>query len=492
VAQSNVVPLRRPTEPPPHEPDLRLVADRVKVYPRSVSGPVRRFKWAVLWVCLSVYYLLPWLRWGRGAGRPDQAFLLDLAHERLYILGWEFWPQEVYFLAGVMVSAAVALFLVTSLIGRVWCGYTCPQTVWTDLFMWVERRIEGDRNARMKRDAQALSWDKAWRKLAKHGIWLGVAFWTGGAWIMYFVDAPTVTAEFWTGRASIEVYFFTGLFAATTYLLAGWAREQVCTYMCPWPRFQAAMLDEQTFTVTYQTWRGEPRGKKHQDETWDGRGDCIDCKACVHVCPTGIDIRDGQQLECINCGLCVDACNEVMTKLDRPNWLINWDNLARQAAKSAGQKNVPLRLIRPRTVIYLSLLAIGAAVMTGVFFSRATIALGIQRDRAPLFVRLADGGIRNAYTIKVTNKTPQDEAMDIQLVGLDGAQLIIAESGDKPAERLDLTAPPDTETAYRVLVHGPGAVTGSLPVTFILHDRRTGETVQTPSAFLGPGATDRR
>ncbi len=342
---------------PTEAPDLRLVADRDRVYPMSVAGPVRNFKWEVLVLCLSIYYILPWLRWDRGIGRPNQALLLDIWNERMYVLDWEFWPQDIYLLAGAMILAAIALFMVTSLIGRVWCGYTCPQTVWTDLFLRVERIIEGDRNERMKRDAEPLSWDKVWRKAAKHSIWLGVAFWTGGAWIMYYSDAPTITHAFWTGSASFQVYFFTGLFTATTYVLAGWAREQVCTYMCPWPRFQAAMLDEQTLTVTYQAWRGEPRGKKHQDETWQGRGDCVDCNACVHVCPTGIDIRDGQQLECINCGLCVDACNGVMTKLERPEWA---DHLGQsrppigQDQKTAGAAD-PLRpgsdadLFRPRS-----------------------------------------------------------------------------------------------------------------------------------------------
>ncbi len=244
-----------------------LYANRVRVYPKSVHGPVRNVKWAVLIVCLGIYYLLPWLRWHRGVNQPDQAVLLSIFHERFYFFNLEFWPQDIYYLTGLLIMGAIALFLVTSVIGRVWCGYTCPQTVWTDLFMWIERLIEGDRNERMKRDAAPITFDTVWRKAAKHAAWLGIAFWTGGAWIMYYVDAPTVTAEFWTGTASKEVYFFTFLFTATTYLLAGWAREQVCTYMCPWPRFQSAMLDEQSITVTYQGWRGEPRtrGKRHDD-----------------------------------------------------------------------------------------------------------------------------------------------------------------------------------------------------------------------------------
>src|SRR6185312_16856109 len=248
-----------------------------------------------------------------------------------------------------------------------------------------------DRNERMKRDAQPLSLGKAWRKTLKHAVWLGIAFWTGGAWIMYYVDAPTVTVEFWTGTASSEVYFFAFLFTATTYLLAGWAREQVCTYMCPWPRFQSAMLDEQSLTVTYQAWRGEPRTRGKRGAGAGGArigGDCVDCGACVTACPTGIDIRDGIQLECINCGLCIDACNHVMERTGRPGWLITWDTLADQAVKAAGT-HVPFRILRPRTIIYLSALGLAATVMIVALALRPGLGLSVQHDRAPLFVTLA-------------------------------------------------------------------------------------------------------
>jgi cytochrome c oxidase accessory protein FixG len=476
--------------PEPEDEEIHFFADRVRVYPKTVDGPVRRFKWGVLIFCLAVYYLLPWLRWDRGEGRPNQALLLDLWHERFYAFGIEIWPQQIYFLTGLLVLGAIGIFLVTSLFGRLWCGYSCPQTVWTDLFMWVECRIEGDRNERMKRDAGPLSLDKVGRKLAKHGIWLGIAFWTGGAWTMYYVDAPTVTREFWTGTASVEVYFMTGLFTATTYLLAGWAREQVCTYMCPWPRFQAAMFDEQTVTVTYQAWRGEPRGKKPADDNWSGRGDCIDCKQCIRVCPTGIDIRDGVQLECINCGLCIDACNQVMTKLDRPNGLIGWDNLARQAAKAKHEPVPKLRLIRPRTIIYIAAMTLAAGLMLVAFVTRAEIGLSVLRDRAPLFVQLENGAIRNAYTIKLVNKTPEAGHFTLRLDGLPGALLSVAESGEPPAEMLKLDAKPDTLTTYRLLVRAEGA-TGSTPVEFTLSDPGSGEKTEAKSFFLGPGATER-
>ena len=272
------------------ETELQLYADRVRVYPRSVHGIARDVKWAILALCLVVYYVTPWIRWDRGEGVANQAVLLDIAHERFYIFGLTLWPEDIYLLTGALILAAVALFLVTSLAGRVWCGYACPQTVWTDLFMWVERLVEGDRNARMKRDHGPTTLDKAWRKVAKHGVWVVIAFWTGGAWIMYYVDAPTVTVQFWTGQASKEVYFFTGLFTVFTYVLAGWAREQVCTYMCPWPRFQSAMLDEQSLTVTYQAWRGEPRTRGKRAAS--AGGDCVDCGACVAVCPVHVDVSN--------------------------------------------------------------------------------------------------------------------------------------------------------------------------------------------------------
>ncbi len=463
-----------------------LYANRVRVYPKSVHGPVRRFKWAVLVFCLTVYYLLPWLRWHRGVNQPSQAVLLDLFHERFYFFNLEFWPQDIYYLTGLLIMGAVSLFLVTSLIGRVWCGYTCPQTVWTDLFMWVERVIEGDRNERMKRDAETLTIDMAWRKGLKHAIWLGIAFWTGGAWIMYYVDAPTVTVEFWSGTASQQVYFFTFLFTATTYLLAGWAREQVCTYMCPWPRFQSAMLDEQSVTVTYQGWRGEPRLRgKRQDDV--AGGDCIDCGACVTACPTGIDIRDGIQLECINCGLCIDACNHVMERTGRPKWLITWDTLADQAAKAAGRQTT-LQLLRPRTLIYISAMLVVVCVMTVALLTRSTLGLSVLHDRAPLFVRLPDGNLRNGYTVKIVNKGQSQTLFVLSSAGLPGAILAEADEGLGPSDTLGLPVKADSVGTFRVLLSGQPdkLVDGSQAIDFTLRNAETGEQTVYHSIFMGP------
>jgi cytochrome c oxidase accessory protein FixG len=465
-----------------------LYANRVRVYPKSVHGPVRRFKWAVLVGCLGLYYLLPWLRWHRGVNQPGQAVLLSITNERFYFFNLELWPQDIYYLTGLLIMAAVGLFLVTSLVGRVWCGYACPQTVWTDLFMWVERVIEGDRNERMKRDAAPLSLDTVWRKTVKHAVWLGIAFWTGGAWIMYYVDAPTVTVEFWTGAASSEVYFFTALFTATTHALAGWAREQVCTYMCPWPRFQAAMLDEQSLTVTSPAGRGEPRlrGKRHGG---DAGGDCVDCGACVTACPTGIDIRDGIQLECINCGLCIDACNHVMAKTGRPGWLVTWDTLADQAAKARGEQ-AQFRFFRARTVIYVSALVLAVCVMGVALATRAGVGISVLHDRAPLFVRLADGDLRNGYTVKIVNKANTLVLYELGVQGMPGAILTEADEGLGPASQLGLPVKADSVGTFRVMVAGQPATLqdGEQAITFMLSNTLTGEHTVYRSLFMGPGA----
>ncbi len=488
-----------PEAPPPAATPTPLYADRQKVYPRAVSGRVRQAKWAVLALCLGLYYLLPWVRWDRGPGVPDQAVLVDMGHARLFFFWIEIWPQEVYYLTGLLVLAAIGLFAATSLFGRVWCGFACPQTVWTDLFMWVERQIQGDRNARMKLDQQP--WSGTWlrRKAMTHAAWLAIAAATGGAWIMYFNDAPTVAREILTGEAGGKVYFFFGLFTFTTYLLAGWAREQVCTYMCPWPRFQAAMLDENSLVVTYRAWRGEPRGKLKEE----GHGDCIDCRACVHVCPTGIDIRDGQQLECIGCGLCIDACDEVMAKLGREKGLVAFETLANLAASDAAAKphapgprrfadgmavrKVP-RFLRPRTFVYAGVLAAVLAVMGGSWLLRDTLDLAVQKDRAPLFVRLADGGVRNAYALKLANKTRDVAALSLVLEGPEGLQLVVQDAMVDDAGRPVLTTKPDGIAQWRALVTAPPGLRleEQTPIAFRLLDSQGRLVESERNVFLGP------
>lgn len=459
-----------------------LYATRVKVYPRAVKGTWRRLKWSALGLLLGLYYLVPWLRWDRGPDAPSQAILIDLDGRRGWFFDIVIWPQEVYFVTGFLVLGAIGLFLATSLFGRVWCGFACPQTVWTDLFMLVERFIEGDRNERMRSDRAPFSLAKAARKTAKHAAWLAIAAATGGAWVFYYVDAPSTLRAIFLGQASLEVYFFIGLLTATTYTLAGWAREQVCTYMCPWPRFQAAMLDEQSVIVTYQKWRGEPRGKHKAGQAWDGRGDCIDCRLCVNVCPTGIDIRDGQQIECIGCGLCVDACNETMRKVERPLGLIRWDTLARQQSRELGKPLAAWKPARPRTLLYAALLLVVAAVMALAFFLRSDTDLSIQRDRSPNFVRLSNGDIRNAYTVKISNKQQHERSFTLELRGLPGAKLGFTNAAPPFAVHGDVVA------TFRVLVTLPAAAapSGSHAIEFIARDT-TGRAVAThESVFVGP------
>jgi cytochrome c oxidase accessory protein FixG len=460
-----------------------LYAGRVKVYPQRITGRFRTIKWAVLIVLLGIYYLVPWLRWERGPNAPDQAILVDMAGRRAYFFWIEIWPQEVYYLAGLLILGAIGLFLVTSVAGRVWCGYTCPQTVWTDLYMLVERWIEGDRNRRMKLDQEPWSLRKLALKSAKHGVWLLIALATGGAWIMYFADAPTVVRVIVTGEAGASVYGFTALFTATTYLLAGWAREQVCTYMCPWPRFQSAMFDEHTKLVTYADWRGEKRGHAKRGTDFSNRGHCIDCEMCVRVCPAGIDIRDGQQLACIGCGLCIDACNSVMDKIDLPRGLISYDSLANQAALARKAPPVKMRLLRPRTVIYASLLLIAAAAMLVSLAMRAHLDVTVQADRAPLFVTLADGDIQNGYTMKISNKFRQPAQYEVRVSGIEGLSFRIVGRENEP-----VAVKGDSVGTFRLLLRAsPSALSRkSTPIEITVIDTASKEESGHDAIFSAP------
>lgn len=363
-----------------------------KVVPQSVKGPIRRIKWAVLMVTLGVYYLAPFLRWDRGVGEPNQAILLDFEHGRLYGFFVEIWPQELYCVTGLMILAAVILILANALAGRLWCGFACPQTVWTDLFLLVERMIEGDRRDRLKKSGAPLTFRRAAEIGAKHASWLVISFATGGALVFYFTDAPTLVLELLHGEASMSTWAWITIFAGTTYGLAGFAREQVCTFMCPWPRLQGAIWDPEAFTVNYRDYRGEQRtsAKKAAELRSRGEkaGDCVACNLCASVCPIGIDIREGPNFACINCGLCIDACDGVMTALARPRGLIDYESWTNIERGRRGEDRVS-RLVRPKTMVLTGACVALAAGMAVMFTNRASGAISVQHDRSPVAVVLS-------------------------------------------------------------------------------------------------------
>lgn len=457
---------------------------REPIHPKLVHGRFRALKWSGMAVMLAIYYGVPWLRWERAGGAANQAVLVDLSRERFYFFWIELWPQEVYYITGLLILAALALFLVTAMFGRVWCGYACPQTVWTDLFIMVERLVEGDRNARLRLDKSPWSPSKLAKRFAKHAIWLLIAAATGGAWIFYFHDAPTLARGFFVGTADTSAYLFFGIFTFTTYWLAGHMREQVCTYMCPWPRIQAALVDHETMMVTYRTDRGEPRGAHKKGQSWESRGHCVDCRQCVAACPMGIDIRDGDQLECINCALCVDACDDVMDRLALPHGLIAYDNHDNVARRKAGEKP-RMRLIRPRTALYAVLLILIATLMFYSLSTRATIDVSVLRERNPSVVRLSDGSIRNAYLVKIMNRSNETRelALDIETQLAHQAKAVGIDTDEMP---LHITLQPDRLRTLRLLITVPASATGNAgrPVTFRVTDRQTGETSRVENVIL--------
>lgn len=462
-----------------------------RVYPREVKGRYRRLKWLAMSVLLAIYYLTPWLRWNRGPNAPDQAILIDMPARRAWFFDIEIWPQEVYYIAGILILSAVGLFFVTSLLGRVWCGYACPQTVWTDLFVQVERWVQGDRNARIKRDKGPWTLDKLWRKAATHGLWILIAMMTGGAWVFYFSDAPTLASQLAHGDIPFGVACWIGGLTFSTYLMAGFAREQVCTYMCPYARFQSAMFDRDTLIISYDAERGEPRGSHKKGESWEGRGHCVDCKECVTVCPTGIDIRNGLQLQCIACGLCVDACNNVMDRVGLPHGLIRYDTESNQVDRSLARAEKRgftdrLRLIRPRAVYYALILAVVGSVMTYSLLTRAEFELHALHDRNPLFVKLSSGATRNSYTIKILNKMHDERHFALTVKGMpeEASLSVIGAGAPNPS---NLQVPADSVAQYRVTLTMPEEQAGKSlrrDIQFSVTESVTKKTTGAESVFV--------
>jgi len=469
-----------------------LYAKREPIYPQKIDGHFRRLKWAIMAVTLTIYYVTPWLRWDRGAYAPDQAVLIDLAHRRFYFGLVEIWPHEFYYVAGLLIMAGVGLFLLTSVVGRAWCGYACPQTVWTDVFQHVERFIDGDRNAQIKLANAPWSAGKLARRAFKYGLFLLISVATGGAWIFYFADAPTLAQRFLVGEASYVAYSTVALLTATTFVFGGFMREQVCIYMCPWPRIQTAMLDEKSLIVTYKDWRGEPRGRGRRQATLAdlGLGDCIDCNQCVAVCPTGVDIRNGPQIGCITCALCIDACDRVMTKIGRPRGLIDYATLEDCRVEAAGGAAKPLlkTILRPRTLVYFGLWATVGVTMLLAVVDRARLTISAQHQRNPAYVQLSDGAVRNGFTVKLRNMQSRPRAMEIRLQGLpDGVMWTEGGSRDAAGSVVRTIVPADALAKLPIFVAAPGEGQARQKFVFAVRAADGAESDSVEAAFERPG-----
>ncbi|MEP3346800.1 MAG: cytochrome c oxidase accessory protein CcoG [Litoreibacter sp.] len=464
-----------------------LYAAQEPVFPRKVKGFFRTFKWWIMTVTLGIYYLTPWIRWDRGPNLPDQAVLIDMVHHRFYFFWIEIWSHEFYFVAGLLIMAGLGLFLFTSALGRVWCGYACPQTVWTDLFILVERWIEGDRNARVR------LWNAKWNihkwrlRLTKWLVWLGISLATGGAWVFYFADAPSLLSNLVTFEAHFVAYITIAILTATTFLFGGFMREQVCIYMCPWPRIQAAMMDPETITVAYRDWRGEDRKNSQAAKDGAPQGDCIDCMACVNVCPMGIDIRDGQQMECITCGLCIDACDDVMTKIGKPRGLIDYLALADENVERAGTEPRPIwkHILRPRTILYTVMWsAIGVGLVYALFI-RSDIELTVSPIRNPTYVLQSDGAIRNIYDVRLRNKLGEDRQFHLNLTSAEILRIELEGEG----RLLSIDVPADSTVLQRVYVtarpQDDAAGQAATPLRLWVEDVESGDSASQATVFNG-------
>jgi cytochrome c oxidase accessory protein FixG len=407
-----------PIEPAVEEVGLYEI--RKKLYPRAVHGWFAGWRWACVFLTQAIFYGLPWVSWN---GR--QAVLFDLAARKFYIFGWLFWPQDIVYLAGTLIVSALALFLFTAIAGRLWCGYACPQTVYTEIFLWIERKIEGDRLARIRLDAAPFSLEKLVIKSLKHTAWFTVALWTGYTFVGYFTPIRDLGIRAITWQLGPWETFWVLFYGFATYGNAGWMREQVCKYMCPYARFQSVMFDRDTLVITYDRERGEPRGprSKSTDRQEKGIGDCVDCNICVQVCPTGIDIRDGLQYECIGCGACVDGCNQVMEKMGYAPGLIRYAT-DHALAQGLDARAMWKRVFRPRTLVYgavlLAIVTMAAAALT----MRNPLKVDIIRDRGALAREVGPGLIENVYRIQLMNTYEKARQVTITAAGLPGISVV--------------------------------------------------------------------
>ncbi|MDP2770074.1 MAG: cytochrome c oxidase accessory protein CcoG [Giesbergeria sp.] len=445
-----------------------------KIYPRSISGFFARWRWAMVVLTQLVFYGLPWLEWGQR-----QMVLFDLGARRFYIFGLVLYPQDFIYLTGLLIISALSLFLFTAVAGRLWCGFACPQTVYTEIFMWIEHKIEGDRSARLRLDGSPWTLEKVWKKSLKQFIWIVVSVWTGFTFVGYFVPIRELGAELLALNGSWQI-FWVLFYGFATYGNAGFLREQVCMYMCPYARFQSAMFDPDTLIVTYDVARGEPRGPRIKtiDYKAKGLGDCIDCTLCVQVCPTGIDIRDGLQYECIGCGLCVDACNTVMDKMHYPRGLIRFST-QNGVSKGWGKAEILRRVARPRVLIYSAVLVALCVGMLTSLVVRTPLKVDVVRDRASLSRIVAGGKLENTYRLQIMNATEATQRYRISAQGLTGLEVV-----SEP--EFEIAAAESRWVVVRLQIPYGSAASGSHTVHFNIAAVDSAARVDEKAVFLVP------
>jgi cytochrome c oxidase accessory protein FixG len=446
-----------------------------KIYPRSVKGLFARWRWGFVFLTQFVFYGLPWLQWGER-----QAVLFDLGARRFYILGYVLYPQDFIYLTGLLVISALSLFLFTAVAGRLWCGFACPQTVYTQIFLWIERKVEGDRNARMRLDASPASLEKLARKASKHLLWIALGVWTGFTFVGYFTPIRMLWGEAFTLSFGPWEWFWVNFYGLATYGNAGFLREQVCKYMCPYARFQSAMFDRDTLVVSDDAARGEPRGSRSRkaDPAALSLGACVDCNLCVHVCPTGIDIREGLQYECIGCAACVDACDGVMDKMSYPRGLIRFST---QHAMAKGWSRAQIRghVLRPRVLVYGAVLLALSTALAASLVARTPLRVDVVRDRAALSRIVAGGKLENVYRLQIMNATEEPQRYRISAEGLPGLAIASdAEVAVGPAQ--------SRWVAVRLQIPYGAAPPGSHTIHFTIGAASGEAQVSEKSAFLVP------